>query len=165
MTRFQIVLFGFALLLCLACDQATKQVASSALGASGPVSLAGDLVRFELAANPGAFLSLGSGLPPAARRLVFLVLVPLALAFVALVFLRSRHLGAPQVLGLALLAGGGLGNWLDRLLNSGAVIDFVSLGVGGLRTGIFNVADVAIVAGALLLALGPLRQAQPEETP
>jgi signal peptidase II len=93
------------------------------------------------------------------------VLVPLALAFVALVFLRSRHLGAPRVLGLALLTGGGLGNWLDRLLHSGAVVDFVSLGLGSLRTGIFNVADVAIVAGALLLALGPLRRAPSEETP
>ena len=101
MTRLQIVLFGLALLLCLACDQATKQVASSALGSTGPVSLAGDLVRFELATNPGAFLSLGA--------------------------------------------------------------DFVSLGVGSLRTGIFNVADVAIVAGALLLAFGPLRRAPSEE--
>jgi len=165
MTRFQIVLFGFALLLCLACDQATKQMATSALGSTGPVSLAGDLVRFELAANPGAFLSLGAGLPAAARRLIFLVVVPLALALVALVFLRSRQLGAPQVLGLALLAGGGLGNWLDRLLHSGAVIDFVSLGVGALRTGIFNVADVAILAGALLLALGPLRRTPWDVTP
>ncbi len=165
MKRFPVALFGVALLLCLACDQATKQVAASALAATGPVSLAGDVVRLELASNPGAFLSLGSGLPPQARRIVFLVVVPLALALIAVLFLRTRQLGAPQLLGLGLLAGGGLGNWLDRLLNSGSVIDFVSLGVGPLRTGIFNVADVAIVLGALLLALGPLRNEGPEEPP
>ncbi len=159
------LLFGVALLACLACDQATKQVASSALGASGPLSLAGDVVRLELAANPGAFLSLGAGLPPSVRWIVFVVLVPLALAVVAVTFLRSRQLGAYQVLGLALLAGGGLGNWLDRIFHSGVVIDFVSLGVGSLRTGVFNLADVAIIGGALLLALGPLRGEPSEEPP
>ncbi|HEY8123705.1 MAG TPA: signal peptidase II, partial [Myxococcota bacterium] len=45
----------------------------------------------------------------------------------------------------------------DRVLNAGAVTDFVSLGVGPLRTGIFNLADVAIMAGAALLLL-PIRE-------
>lgn len=52
-----------------------------------------------------------------------------------------------------MIVGGGLANWLDRMLHDGAVTDFVSLGLGPLRTGIFNVADVAIVAGLLLLVL------------
>jgi signal peptidase II len=49
------------------------------------------------------------------------------------------------------LAGGGLGNLIDRITNEGRVVDFVSLGLGPVRTGFFNVADVAVLAGAMLL--------------
>ena len=52
-----------------------------------------------------------------------------------------------------IVCGGGLANWLDRLLHQGAVTDFVSLGVGPLRTGIFNLADVVVVGGVALLLL------------
>ena len=42
---------------------------------------------------------------------------------------------------------------IDRLLNEGRVTDFLNVGIGTLRTGIFNPADMAILAGALLLVL------------
>jgi signal peptidase II len=58
-----------------------------------------------------------------------------------------------QALGLALVAGGGLGNLVDRFRLRGYVIDFMNLGLGPVRTGVFNVADVAIVAGVILLVL------------
>jgi signal peptidase II len=61
---------------------------------------------------------------------------------------RSREIAA-----LGLIVGGGLANWLDRLLHDDAVTDYVSLGFGPLRTGIFNLADVGIVAGLLILLL------------
>jgi signal peptidase II len=54
---------------------------------------------------------------------------------------------------LALVAGGGISNLIDRLLNDGRVTDFLNVGIGALRTGIFNVADMAILLGALLLIL------------
>jgi signal peptidase II len=54
---------------------------------------------------------------------------------------------------LALVAGGGISNLIDRLLYNGRVTDFLNVGIGGVRTGIFNVADMAIMAGALLLLL------------
>jgi len=66
--------------------------------------------------------------------------------------LRAGPLSAQAVAGLGLVAGGGLGNWLDRVREAGAVTDFVSVGLGGLRTGVFNGADVAIVVGIVLLA-------------
>jgi signal peptidase II len=55
-------------------------------------------------------------------------------------------------LGLALFVAGGASNLVDRL-TSGAVVDFLNVGVGRLRTGIFNVADVAIMLGAGIIAL------------
>ena len=60
-------------------------------------------------------------------------------------------------MGLVLFVAGGSSNWIDRVLH-GRVVDFLNLGVGPIRTGVFNVADVAIVAGAGLVALAALRR-------
>jgi signal peptidase II len=139
--------FGVALLACVGCDHATKQAAVSLMAGSGPLDLAGGLLRFQLASNPGAFLSLGAELPEAVRSLILLGAVPLLIAGVCLYFARFSETSRAQLIALGVLAGGGLGNWLDRLLNDGHVTDFVSLGVGQLRTGIFNVADLAVIAG------------------
>jgi signal peptidase II len=70
-----------------------------------------------------------------------------------------RGASRTQVVGLALITSGGLGNLIDRLLNEGAVVDFIVLGRDGLiHTGVFNVADVAILAGILLFLLMGGRQ-------
>jgi signal peptidase II len=66
-----------------------------------------------------------------------------------------------RALACALLLGGAIGNLIDRVRFDGLVIDFLNLGVGPLRTGIFNVADVAVSVGALLLIL-PHFAAKPE---
>jgi signal peptidase II len=143
------------LVACVSCDQAAKQVATSLLEGSPAILLAGDTVRFELASNQGAFLSLGDSLPEWARTLIFLALVPALLALLCVYFLRAPQTSRAEFVSLGLIAGGGLGNWIDRLLQDGAVTDFVSLGLGSLRTGVFNVADLAVVVGALLLVLRP----------
>lgn len=152
-------LLSLILLFCVGCDQAVKAIARDTLALSAPVSFLDGMVRFEYVENPGAFLSLGAELPAQARFLLGVVFVGLALLVTLVFLLRSRDLPAAQKLGLALLVGGGSGNLIDRLVNDGAVVDFVSLGIGSLRTGIFNVADVAITAGFLLLCLATWRPA------
>lgn len=147
-----LLIFVVVLFFSAGCDQAVKQLATDRLGDGSPVSLAGDTVRFELATNSGGFLSLGADLPPALRRILFVALVPVSVLLVAFLMIRSGSVSAPAIAGLGLFVGGGLGNWIDRVVHDGAVTDFVSVGVAGLRTGIFNVADVCIVAGMLLLA-------------
>jgi signal peptidase II len=151
MKKRRALVFVALLSLTIGCDHATKAAATALLESDSVVSLAGGAVRLELAHNPGAMLSLGADLPAAVRIPVLLVLVPLALLAAALVALRSTSSRTLSLFAGALLAGGGLSNWIDRLVHDGLVIDFVSLGIGPVRTGIFNVADVAVVMGALLL--------------
>ncbi len=153
MKRFRALIFVAVLLSCVGCDHVTKQIAQSVLTGTAGVSLAADTLRFELASNPGAFLSLGAGLSSGLRQLIFLGLVPGLLAIICVVALRSDFSSGWSLLGLAFVAGGGLSNWIDRLLHGGAVTDFISFGLGSLRTGIFNLADVSIVAGVALLLL------------
>jgi signal peptidase II len=55
-----------------------------------------------------------------------------------------------QQIAFGLIIGGGLSNIYDRIV-AGKVVDFMNIGIGGLRTGIFNVADNAIMIGLFLM--------------
>jgi signal peptidase II len=151
MLRRRLFVFAFVLVACVGCDHAAKQVAIQLLAEGRGLSLLGGVVQLQLVANPGAFLSLGAGLPEALRHFLLIGLVPLALLVVCWLIWRSPGASRAQAAALGLVAGGGLANWIDRVADDGAVTDYVSLGLGALRTGIFNLADVAIVAGVLLL--------------
>ena len=151
--RIRVLVFAAVLLCSAGCDHLTKQLASGRLADVTVVSLAADTVRLELHHNLGGFLSLGTELPRGVRNLLFIAIVPLGLLLACVLALRRATLTGWSVVGLGLVAGGGVANWLDRVAHGGAVTDFVSLGLGPLRSGIFNVADVWVVAGALLLIL------------
>lgn len=150
--RTRLLLFLALALGSVGCDHATKQLAHESLAGAGAISLVGDVLRFELAANPGAFMNMGSDLPPTLRSVLLIGGVPLLLAMVCGAFFRAGIGSLAALAGLALITGGGLGNWLDRVLHGGAVTDFVSIGLPGLRTGVFNLADVVIIVGLLLFA-------------
>lgn len=144
------------LLPCVGCDQATKSLARKLLTNSEPTTFLNGFIRFEYVENPGAFLGIGAQLPGVLRFLIFVIVTGTMLVMLLLVI--KERVGAPmQPVGLALVAGGGIGNLIDRIINDGRVVDFVSLGLGPVRTGIFNVADVAVMAGAMLLLYGFLR--------
>lgn len=146
----------------IGCDRVTKHVATMTLAGSPMQSYLSDTVRLGYAENTGGFLSLGSSLPPAARTLVFVGGTGLALAVLFLVAIRAA-VDRWTLLGLALFIGGGASNWIDRVMR-GSVVDFLNVGLGPVRTGIFNVADVAIMAGAGAVALAAFMQRKrPEE--
>jgi len=135
----------------IACDRVTKRAAADHLAGRPRLSLIGDSIRLEYAENRGGFLSLGAELPPTLRVALFNVGTAVLLAWLGVwAYRRSRDGG--YAFGPALLWAGGVANLADRVAR-GRVIDFLNVGVGTLRTGIFNVADVAITAGVVLLVL------------
>ena len=146
------------LISCIACDQAVKSIAKESLAASPPLSLLNDFIRIEYSENPGAILGLGAGLPSPIRLLSSIIFVSVILTFTLVFTFNPRGSSLMQIVGLALVAAGGIGNLLDRLFNNGVVIDYVSFGIGVLRTGIFNVADVAIMAGGVIVVLFSARR-------
>lgn len=142
----------------IGCDRVTKYVAATTLAEAPARSFLADTFRLEYAENTGAFLGLGADWPPQVRRAVFAVGNALLLLAVSVGAVRSRWPGwAP--LGVALFVAGGASNLVDRLTR-GAVIDFMNVGVGPVRTGIFNVADVAIMLGAGILVFEGYRSAR-----
>lgn len=149
----RLIVVTTVLLGCVGCDQATKIAARAYLDGAPATSYFHDTLRLTYAENPGAFLSIGATLPKPARIAIFQgIAAAMTLALLA-ASLFWKRIGKLQVIALALLAASGLGNLIDRLLYDGRVTDFLNLGIGQLRTGIFNVADVVGVIGALLLLL------------
>lgn len=133
------------------CDRVTKHVATAALAGRPARSLLADTVRLAYVQNEGGFLSLGADLPEAARTSLFVVATGLLLLALVAYGIRLRWSGW-AAFGLALFVAGGVSNWVDRVLH-GSVIDFINVGVGPLRTGVFNVADVAIMLGVAIVLI------------
>ena len=144
----RIILLFFVLVTSVGCDQATKMIARQELAAAPMQEYWNGFFRLVYAENPGAFLSLGAGLHPDLRFWIFTIFVALLLG--GLAWFVLRHIQKAPVLfvvAVALVVGGGLGNLIDRLFNDGHVVDFMQIGFSPLRTGVFNVADMAIMAG------------------
>jgi len=158
MARFiQIVVVTITLLTCVGCDQATKAVAKEYLPRNEILSFAGDTFRFQYAENKGAFLSIGSTLPEKVRGLFFTVGIGAIVFGILGYLLFAPALPHATTVALSLIAGGGLSNLFDRIAYGGYVVDFLNIGFGSLRTGIFNIADVAITVGAIYLLVRSLK--------
>lgn len=141
--------------LSVGLDQGSKAAARAFLAGAGTVRVIGSLLVLRYAENPGAFLSLGSTWHPLLRAAVFGLLSLVIVAAAAVYLVRGRGMSLLRTAALALVVGGGIGNLIDRLARGGAVTDFLNLGVGRLRTGIFNLADLFLLAGAALFLLAP----------
>lgn len=148
--------------VCVACDQATKIIAKERLSLLPRQSLLGDVFRLEYTENLGAFLGMGASLSPEVRFWMLVVGVSAVLVGM-LAYLFTQDPGRMSVWGGALVVSGGFSNLIDRFLHHGAVVDFMNLGIGGVRTGIFNVADVALMAGVGLMLVDNIRSLHPKK--
>jgi len=148
--RKRIALVVLLLSASVGCDQKTKHLAREHLGDRPGVSFLAGILRLDYAENTGGFLSLGAFLPAAWRAAIFNVACSAGMAAVLLYTLFAARINHLQVIGLSLICGGGIGNLIDRW-SFGYARDFLNIGVGPIRTGIFNVADVALMAGCLLV--------------
>lgn len=151
MTRARrLLLVLLVVLSCVAIDQTTKAAAKMALSDGQWHSFAADTVRLQYAENPGAFLSLGASMSESWRTVLFPGILGISIAALLTYLVLASLSSADAVVSLSLIAGGGLSNLIDRLVYHGHVIDFLNVGIGPVRTGIFNLADVAITVGAVL---------------
>ncbi len=153
----RLLLLLVIVLILVGFDQATKSIAKRSLAGEPPREYLAGAVRLEYAENVGSFLSLGASMPAEVRFWIFTVFSALLVLGLALYALRASEQTPLLVfVGISLVIAGGVGNLLDRLTHSGRVVDFMQLRAGPLRTGVFNVADVALMAGIGLVLLALL---------
>ncbi len=141
--RLRLLLSVAATVLVL--DVVTKVLAVKLLTPGQPVSIIGDTVTWTLVRNSGAAFSMATGYT--------WVLTLVALGVVVGIIWMGRRLVSPWwAVGLGMILGGAMGNLVDRFFRSpgplrGHVVDFLSIGWWP----VFNVADPAVVGGAILL--------------
>lgn len=152
--------FWPVLLAVVMADCASKRAAEARLEPATPRPVAGDVVRLTLGYNRGAAFGIDMG---DRGRLILVVLSGTALLILLGVYRRAQAHDTRLVTAVALVAGGALGNLLDRVLSPQGVVDFIDVGIGTARFWTFNVADVGISAGAILLAAALWRRAQDTE--
>jgi signal peptidase II len=137
-------------------DLVSKELAARHLPGTGTLHYWGDTIRIGYVENTGVFLSLGHSLSPELRFWLFVVGVAAVLATLLVLTLVDGRFHFPEIVAVASIVGGGIGNLVDRIQLDGSVRDFLNVGIGPLRTGIFNVADMAITFGGIALLLFPL---------
>ena len=147
--------FFLAGAVVLAFDAVTKYVAEAQLAGGRTIEVIGDWVRFHLVFNRGAAFGLHLG---PYSRWIFLII-----AIVAVVLLDRFSRSTPpgdrfRQLALGLVAGGAIGNLMDRIRTSQGVTDFLDVGINTLRWPTFNIADIAVSCGAIALALSLWRE-------
>lgn len=138
-------------------DQASKRIILNTLSQGETVELIGSFLRFRLSYNPGAILGFLSESRP-------VLLVMTFISIIALIYFAYRMRYAPVLkrVCLGLILGGAFGNLVDRVA-SGNVIDFIDMGVGSYRWPTYNVADIAVTIGAVILIGGFIFNAEESE--
>lgn len=142
---FIAVVLGVVLL-----DFSTKWMVQQTFTLYEQMDLIGDYVRLTFIFNPGA--AFGIHLGPYSR-IIFLLLSVVALVALAGMYWATPLSDRVRLMAIALICGGAIGNLLDRLRSERGVVDFMDVGIGSIRWPVFNVADIAVTTGAIILAL------------
>ena len=134
----------------VATDVITKAWAESLLTPMRSHEVFGEMVRFTLVYNQGAAFGMHIG---EWSRWIFTALTIGALFMLAHLLRETRPADRARIIALALVTAGAIGNLIDRIRSPKGVIDFIDIGVGRTRFWTFNVADIGVSCGAVLLAL------------
>lgn len=158
---FKILLMLSIVFLNIGCDQSTKFIAKSYLKDIDKIEVINGIFVLQYAENDGGFLSIFSHLPDLVRQiLLFAIPIPVII-FLCFYIMFSKKIKNLQIIGFSFIIGGGVSNLIDRLLYEGFVTDFMIVGIGKLRSGILNFADLAIVAGFIILIFA-FKKTKPE---
>ncbi len=148
--RGKAAVFGGTIAFVLLADLVSKMVVQQALYLGESVRVLGDVFRLTYIHNPGAAFGLNLG---PYSRFIFLGLALVALGVLVLMYRQTGAEDRLRLVALGAIAGGALGNMLDRVRWAAGVVDFLDVGVGDLRWPVFNVADTAVTVGATLLLI------------
>jgi len=149
----RVVFVLVSLFFLVECDFSTKKIATDHLKGESTQTYLGGAVQLIYAENTGGMLSLGSNLPDGIRILIFKVFVGIMLFILFTIIILNKNISNWYRLALILFLSGGMGNLIDRIINDGKVVDFIVLRIFDFHTGIFNIADVYVTLGLILLLI------------
>ena len=151
------LIYGGIVGASVALDVLTKYVVQNTLVLYRPVPVWGDFFRLTYIYNRGAAFGLHVG---GYSRYVFIALTVVAVVVLFAWFRTTPAYDRLRLYAIASVTGGAIGNLIDRVRSERGVVDFLDFGFGNVRWPVFNVADIAVTTGALLLAYSLWREEQ-----
>ncbi|MBG6132133.1 signal peptidase II [Aquimarina sp. EL_43] len=150
--KIRIILILSLVLLNISCDQISKNVVRQTIEPFERIEVFKDSFVLTKVENTGAAYSLGSDLAPILKILLLQILPILVLLLLLRQILIKTNYSRETIIGFAFIIGGGIGNLFDRIVY-GSVTDFLILDLGIIKTEIFNLADVSIFLGSILVLI------------
>jgi signal peptidase II len=143
-------LIAIVLVINISCDQFSKSIVRERIMEYERISIFKNYFTLTNIENSGAFLNVGDTMPEPWKSII-LTFFPVAVLVGGLIYLfYKKDLPSITQFGICLMIGGGIGNIYDRIVH-GSVTDFMHIDLGYFQTGIFNMADVSIMAGMAVL--------------
>ena len=140
----------------IAVDQISKFIVRAQVIPHKETKLLGDYFVLTNVENSGAFLGMGSDFNPTLKFILLLALPIAVLSYVAYYIVNNKKLDKLSLIGFCCIIGGGIANVYDRIMY-GSVTDFFHIDLGGVfKTGIFNLADVSVSVGMIMLLISTI---------
>jgi signal peptidase II len=146
------------IILTVALDQISKIIVRAKVVAGSQTEIFGQLLSLHNVENTGAFLGMGSDLNPTLKLILLLILPVIVLGFVLRYIFKDKSLDNWSLFAFASIIGGGIANVYDRFAY-GSVTDFLYMKLTDtLRTGIFNLADLSVTTGMIILVIASFKK-------
>jgi signal peptidase II len=155
------LVYTFVFFILVLIDQITKLLVASHYGIGESRSILGDVLRLTYVRNPGAAFSVSFGGPAVMFTITMIVIVLLIYLYVRG---SVRPDTTPGKIALLMIFCGAAGNMLDRI-RMGEVIDFIEMGIGHYRWPVYNLADIYITLGMILLFFSYASRKEAPEAP
>ncbi len=153
---------SFLVVFNIVIDQVSKFWVRADVVPGSEGSIIGDWFTLHNVENSGAFLGMGSDFNPTLKLIVLLIVPVIVLGYVLYYIITNKQLDKLSVIGFACIIGGGAANVYDRI-RYGSVTDFFHLDFGGIfRTGIFNVADMSVTGGMIMILVASFLYKKPK---
>ncbi|HKK11974.1 MAG TPA: signal peptidase II [Flavobacteriaceae bacterium] len=138
----------------IAIDQISKVIVRANVVPYKESKIIGSYLTLNNVENTGAFLGMGSGLNPTIKLIFLLILPVFVLGYLIYYIFKNKQMATYGLIALCCIAGGGIANVFDRIA-FGHVTDFLHIDLGGVfKTGIFNLADLSVTTGLIVLLIG-----------
>ena len=148
--RKKILLLTVCIVIFALLDRISKEWAKGNLKDQDPIIYFHNTFRFEYVENTGAWLSMGDKIPQPYNLIIFSIIPVICIILILYwVIKKLNEIRIGNVILLAMIFAGGIGNITDRIFYDRHVTDFMNMGIGNLRTGIFNVADLFVTTGVI----------------
>ena len=158
------IFIALVIILTIAVDQISKVIVRANIGLRTEINpgeripLIGEAFIMMNVENEGAFLGMGSELNETLRVILLLILPILVLGFVLRHILKDKSLDNWSLFAFSSIIGGGIANVFDRIA-FGKVTDFLFIDLGGVfKTGIFNLADLSVTTGMIILVIASFKK-------